>query len=82
MPWKITYNGVDCGVFVMRNMETYVGRGIFLKELEKEDAELLKAAEAHTKKQAKSSNILTNVDVKMDQDLMKRFNEKLLKTIE
>ncbi|KAL8251986.1 hypothetical protein R6Q59_035679 [Mikania micrantha] len=28
MPWKITNNGVDCGIFFMRHMETYMGGGV------------------------------------------------------
>ncbi|KAL8200284.1 hypothetical protein R6Q57_011623 [Mikania cordata] len=28
LPWKTTQNGVDCGVFCMRNMETYMGGDI------------------------------------------------------
>lgn len=36
MHWRTTFNGSDCGIFVMRHMETYVGRGIFLHELKKE----------------------------------------------
>nr|GEW03941.1 hypothetical protein [Tanacetum cinerariifolium] len=36
IPWKTTYNSHDCGVFVMRHMETYLGKGKFLQELKKE----------------------------------------------
>nr|GEW13682.1 ulp1 protease family, C-terminal catalytic domain-containing protein [Tanacetum cinerariifolium] len=36
IPWKTTYNSHDCGVFVMRHMETYLGKGNFLQELKKE----------------------------------------------
>nr|GFA80280.1 ulp1 protease family, C-terminal catalytic domain-containing protein [Tanacetum cinerariifolium] len=36
IPWKTTYNSHDCGVFVIRNMETYLGKGNFLQELKKE----------------------------------------------
>ncbi|KAL8215861.1 hypothetical protein R6Q57_022698 [Mikania cordata] len=25
LPWKTTQNGIDCGVFCMRHMETYMG---------------------------------------------------------
>ncbi|KAM0063540.1 putative papain-like cysteine peptidase superfamily [Helianthus debilis subsp. tardiflorus] len=25
MPWRTYFNGVDCGVFLMRHMETYMG---------------------------------------------------------
>ncbi|KAL8210167.1 hypothetical protein R6Q57_006899 [Mikania cordata] len=28
LPWKTTINGVDCGVFSMRHMETYMGGGL------------------------------------------------------
>ncbi|GJU75747.1 ulp1 protease family, C-terminal catalytic domain-containing protein [Tanacetum coccineum] len=35
-PWKTTYNSHDCGVFVMRHMETYLGKGNFLQEFKKE----------------------------------------------
>ncbi|KAL8204344.1 hypothetical protein R6Q57_009967 [Mikania cordata] len=28
LPWKTTKNGVDCGVFSMRHMETYMGGGL------------------------------------------------------
>ncbi|GJR12439.1 hypothetical protein Tco_0795091 [Tanacetum coccineum] len=34
--WKTTYNSNDCGIFVMRHMETYLGKGNFLQELKKE----------------------------------------------
>ncbi|KAL8222882.1 hypothetical protein R6Q57_020281 [Mikania cordata] len=27
LPWKTTQNGIDCGVFCMRHMETYMGGG-------------------------------------------------------
>ncbi|KAL8225908.1 hypothetical protein R6Q57_018465 [Mikania cordata] len=27
IPWKTTKNGIDCGVFCMRHMETYMGGG-------------------------------------------------------
>ncbi|GKB74951.1 ulp1 protease family, C-terminal catalytic domain-containing protein [Tanacetum coccineum] len=36
MDWRSIYNCIDCGIFVMRHMETYVGRGIFWKEFKKE----------------------------------------------
>lgn len=26
MKWRTIYNGVDCGIFVMRHMETYMGQ--------------------------------------------------------
>ncbi|GKB33373.1 ulp1 protease family, C-terminal catalytic domain-containing protein [Tanacetum coccineum] len=35
-PWKTTYNSHDCGVFVMRHVETYLGKGNFLQEFKKE----------------------------------------------
>ena len=38
--WKTTYNGVDCGIFVMRHMEMYAGEGVFLSELQREGAAL------------------------------------------
>ena len=44
--------------------------------------ELLKASKAYSKKQEKSFQILTNTDVRVDQNLMKRFNETLFKTVE
>ena len=44
--------------------------------------ELLKASEVYSKKQEKSFQILTNTDVRVDQNLMKRFNETLSKTVE
>lgn len=28
MPWRTKNNGVDCGVFAMRHMETYMGGGL------------------------------------------------------
>ncbi|GJS72230.1 ribonuclease H-like domain-containing protein [Tanacetum coccineum] len=28
VPWKTTYNSHDCGVFVMRHIETYLGKGL------------------------------------------------------
>ncbi|KAL8215790.1 hypothetical protein R6Q57_022627 [Mikania cordata] len=28
LPWKTINNGVDCGVFCMRHMETYIGGGV------------------------------------------------------
>ncbi|KAL8256197.1 hypothetical protein R6Q59_031264, partial [Mikania micrantha] len=28
LPWKTTNNGVDCGIFSMRHMETYMGGGV------------------------------------------------------
>ncbi|GKB04486.1 ulp1 protease family, C-terminal catalytic domain-containing protein [Tanacetum coccineum] len=34
--WKTTYNSYDCAIFVMRHMETYLGKGNFLQEFKKE----------------------------------------------
>lgn len=106
--WKTTY-GVDCGIFVMRHMETYLGHEVFCYELQKEDEaqkgqlkmlrakylakillkdlnlkkmELVKAAEAFGKRQAKRSKILSHIDVKVDENLMKRFNDTLVKTVQ
>ncbi|KAL8225622.1 hypothetical protein R6Q57_018179 [Mikania cordata] len=25
MPWRTSHNGIDCGIFLMRHMETYIG---------------------------------------------------------
>ncbi|KAL8209496.1 hypothetical protein R6Q57_006228 [Mikania cordata] len=25
MPWRTSHNGIDCGIFLMRHMETYMG---------------------------------------------------------
>nr|GEW57392.1 ulp1 protease family, C-terminal catalytic domain-containing protein [Tanacetum cinerariifolium] len=36
IPWKTTYNSHDCGVFVMRYMEMYLGKGNFFTRIEKE----------------------------------------------
>ncbi|GJY60878.1 ulp1 protease family, C-terminal catalytic domain-containing protein [Tanacetum coccineum] len=36
-PWKTTYNSHDCGVFVIRHMETYLGKVIFYKNSRKKD---------------------------------------------
>ncbi|GKF31562.1 ulp1 protease family, C-terminal catalytic domain-containing protein, partial [Tanacetum coccineum] len=36
LDWKTTKNGVDCGVFVMRHMESYIGRGNFVYKFKKE----------------------------------------------
>ena len=102
------YNGVDCGIFVMRHMETYLGHEdfchtiqtegvhqkaqmkmlrakylakILLKDFNLKKKELMKAAEAFGKKQAKSSKILTHTEVKVNENLKKRFNETLVKTL-
>ena len=102
------YNGVDCGIFVMRHMETYLGHEdfchiflmkgvhqkaqlkmlrakylakILLKDFNLKKRELMKAAEAFGKKQAKSSKILTHIDIKVNENLIKRFNETLVHTL-
>ncbi|PWA72729.1 hypothetical protein CTI12_AA262800 [Artemisia annua] len=107
--WMTTYNAVDCGIFVMRHMEMYVGEDVFLNELQKEGGalksqlkmlrakylakillkdlnlhkkKLMKDAEAFAKKQGKKSKILTHIDVKVDENLMSRFNETLVRTLE
>ncbi|GJT82838.1 hypothetical protein Tco_1057180 [Tanacetum coccineum] len=38
MTWKTTNHCMDSGVFVMRHMETYLGRDVFWQEFKKEDA--------------------------------------------
>ncbi|GKC22228.1 hypothetical protein Tco_1024378, partial [Tanacetum coccineum] len=108
-PWKTTYNSHDCGVFVMRHMETYLGKGNFLKEFKKEGPgqkvqlnmmrakymvkillmsfnekkkTLLKQAQAYIKMKPKSFKVLTGNDVRVDEELLKRFNETLIKTID
>ena len=90
-------------------METYVGRGVFFKELKKEVpglkakmnllgakflakiilvscnekwAKIMKEAEAYAKKQPKISKNVTDNFVKVDQDLLQKFNESALKTTE
>ena len=35
MEWRTIKNVTDCGVFVMRHMETYMGRGTFFHEFKK-----------------------------------------------
>lgn len=30
MPWRIEKNGVDCGVFAMRHMETFCGEDVYI----------------------------------------------------
>ncbi|GJX05101.1 ulp1 protease family, C-terminal catalytic domain-containing protein [Tanacetum coccineum] len=108
-PWKTTYNSHDCGVFVMRHMETYLGKGIFFKEFKKEGPgqkvqlnmlrakymvkillmsfnekkkTLLKQAQAYIKMKPKSFMVLTGNDVRVDEELLKRFNETVIKTID
>ncbi|GJW73489.1 ulp1 protease family, C-terminal catalytic domain-containing protein [Tanacetum coccineum] len=108
-PWKTTYNSHDCGVFVMRHMETYLGKGNFLQEFKKEGPgqkvelnmlrakymvkillmsfnekkkTLLKETQANIKMKPKSSNMLTGNNVRMDEELWKRFNETVIKTID
>ncbi|GJS46565.1 hypothetical protein Tco_0596686 [Tanacetum coccineum] len=106
MPWRTTYNVVDCGSFVMRHMEMYNGSGIWLNNMKNEKAgqksqinffrakylakilllpynmskkELLKEANEEWKKQQKKSKTVTNMDVKVNKNLMKKFNETLQK---
>ncbi|GJZ69431.1 ulp1 protease family, C-terminal catalytic domain-containing protein [Tanacetum coccineum] len=106
MPWRTTYNAVDCGLFVMRHMEMYNGSGIWLNNMKNEKAgqksqikflrakylekilllpyniskkELLKEANEEWKKQQKKSKTVTNMDVKVNKNLMKKFNETLQK---
>ncbi|GJX10255.1 ulp1 protease family, C-terminal catalytic domain-containing protein [Tanacetum coccineum] len=38
MYWKTTNYGVDCGVFMMRHMESYMGHGHFVHKFKKEGA--------------------------------------------
>ncbi|GJY98999.1 hypothetical protein Tco_0516429 [Tanacetum coccineum] len=38
MPWRITYNAVDCGLFVMRHMEMYNDSDIWLNNMKNEKA--------------------------------------------
>ncbi|GJT80249.1 ulp1 protease family, C-terminal catalytic domain-containing protein [Tanacetum coccineum] len=107
--WKTTYNSHDCGIFIMRHMETYLGKGNFLQELKKEGPgqkvqlnmlrakymvkillmsfnekkkTLLKEAQAYMKVKPKSSKMLTGNNVRVDEELWKRFNETLIKTID
>ncbi|GKD34429.1 hypothetical protein Tco_1249938, partial [Tanacetum coccineum] len=40
-PCKTTYNSHDCGVFVMRHMETYLGKGNFSAGAEVDEQHLL-----------------------------------------
>ena len=107
--WKTDFNGVDCGIFVMRHMEMYIGEEEFLHELHTEGAglkgqlkilrakylakillqdlnlkkkNLIKEAEAFGKKQGKKSKIISQVDVKVDQNLIERFSETLVKALE
>ena len=107
--WKTSYNDIDCGIFAMRNMETYIGDEEFTHVLNKEfhlregqlkmlrakymakilykdlnikKNELKKAAESFGKKQAKSSKILCDNDVRVDKNLVKRFKETLKMTID
>ena len=61
--------------------EKYLAK-ILLKDINLKKKELQKIAEAYGKKQGKSFKIVTNTEVIVDQDLMKRFNETLVKTIE
>ncbi|GJW04618.1 ulp1 protease family, C-terminal catalytic domain-containing protein [Tanacetum coccineum] len=37
MPWRTTYNVVDCGLFVMRHMEMYNGSGIWINNMKNEN---------------------------------------------
>ncbi|PWA45821.1 ulp1 protease family, C-terminal catalytic domain-containing protein [Artemisia annua] len=55
---------------------------ILLKDINLKKKKLIKEAEAFGKKQAKKSKILTHIDVKVDENLMKRFNDTLVKTLE
>ena len=55
---------------------------ILLKDLNEQKKKLMKDAEAFCKKQGKKSKILTHVDVKVDANLMKMFNDTLIKTLE
>ncbi|PWA62256.1 hypothetical protein CTI12_AA365670 [Artemisia annua] len=94
--WNTTYNVVDCGIFVMRHMEIegaalksqlkmlrakYLAK-ILLKDNNLKKKKLIKESEAFGKKQEKKSKILTHIDVKVDENLMKRFNETLVKKLE
>ncbi|GKA37063.1 ulp1 protease family, C-terminal catalytic domain-containing protein [Tanacetum coccineum] len=107
--WKTTCNSYDYGVFVMRHMETYLGKGDFLQELKKEGPgqkvqlnmlrakymvkillmsfnekkkTLLKEAQAYIKIKPKSSKMLTGNDVRVNEELWKRFKEAVIKTID
>ncbi|GKD53010.1 ulp1 protease family, C-terminal catalytic domain-containing protein, partial [Tanacetum coccineum] len=107
--WKTAYNSHDCGVFVMRHMETYLGKGKFLQEFKKEGPgqkvqlnmlcakymvkillmsfnekkkSLLKQAQAYIKMKPKSSKVLMGNDVRVDEELLKRFNETVIKTLD
>ncbi|GKC47569.1 hypothetical protein Tco_1065291, partial [Tanacetum coccineum] len=51
---------------------------ILLISFNQKKKELLKAATSYSKKQSKSSKIITNNDVKMNGDLLKIINKKLL----
>ena len=78
--WKTIYNDVDCGVFLIRHMETYVRCVVFLEELKQ--PKITKEVEAYTKKQPKISKFVTDNVVKVDQDLSQKINESVLKTTE
>ncbi|GKA01675.1 ulp1 protease family, C-terminal catalytic domain-containing protein [Tanacetum coccineum] len=106
MPWRTTYNAVDCGLFVMRHMKMYNGSGVWINNMKNEKEgqksqinffrakylakilllpyntskeELLKEANEKWKKQQNKSTTVTNMDVKVDKNLMKKFNETLQK---
>lgn len=53
---------------------------IKLMSCNEEKAMLLKESEAYMKKKPKSFKILTDNDVRVDEDLLKRFNETVVKT--
>ena len=53
---------------------------IILMSCNEEKAMLLKESEAYMKKKQKSFKILTDDDVRVDEDLLKRFNETVVKT--
>ncbi|PWA58132.1 ATP synthase CF1 alpha subunit, chloroplast [Artemisia annua] len=107
--WKTTYNDIDCGIFLMRHMETYIGdeefthvvnkdhryrkpqlqmlrakylAKILYKDLNLKKKELMKEVESFGKKKVKKIKVLNHVDVIVDNNMVKRFNETLAKTIE
>ncbi|GKB24045.1 hypothetical protein Tco_0863446 [Tanacetum coccineum] len=77
-PWKTKYNSHDCGVFVMRHMETYLGKGNFLQEFKKEGP----GQKVQLNMLRAKYMVLTGNDVRVDEELLKRFNETVIKTID
>lgn len=94
MPWRVSKNYVDCGVFVMRHMETYKGIGIkdfdagFDKNEKKQITELNDLRAKYIVKILTSNlndeeikDYVTNESTKFNKLAVRRKNEIMKKSI-